>query len=308
MNSIEVFRLSRDWSYEYPATIKEVLPNGLRFSAIARFLHAGDHELCFCDRLPENFRDFSLSESIILCKEGLVEKLREHLPNCQLIVLDDPRAVFLDLVAYLSSKGAIEPSSLIGDNWGVSPDASVGEGSRIHSQARIDAGARVGSNCVIGRGAWVQAGASIADGTVVGVHGINAYRASDGRVLKFPHLAGVIVGENSEIGANSVLVAGVLNSTLIGKGCVLGNLCNIGHGVVVGDSVWMSVGCKIGGHTSIGSHATIGMGALVRDNISIGDRAHIGMGSVIIKSVPSGRSMFGNPARAMPGVLAGPAR
>src|SRR3546814_704210 len=171
----------------------------------------------------------------------------------------------LDLTAYLQAQGALQPSSLIMRPWGISEQAEIGEGTQIHPEVRIDAGARIGSNCVIERGVWIKHNATIEHGTVIGVNGINAYRAADGRVLRFPHLAGVIVKENVAVGANSVLVAGVLNSTIIGTNNILGNFCNVGHGVITENSVWMSVGCKIGGHTSIGAHATIGMGETVRD-------------------------------------------
>jgi UDP-3-O-[3-hydroxymyristoyl] glucosamine N-acyltransferase len=164
---------------------------------------------------------------------------------------------------------------------------------------------------VIHRGTWIQAGSIIRDGTVIGCDGVNAYayQGQDGKPRVFPHFGGVLIGENVEIGANSVIVRGILNSTRIGRNSVIGNMGNIGHAAELSEQVWMSVGCRIGGYTRIGSRATLGIGATVKDSIEIGEQATIGIGSVVIQSVAPYTSVFGNPARKVPTMRAfGPPR
>ncbi len=280
-------------------------PGSVRGLALLGLGQEGD--LSFCDRPPA--ASLALHPgSWVLTTQGLAAGLRERFPGVGFLVAADPRAVFIDLGHDLLARDAVAVDAGVPRPFGIAPDARIGPHTVVHAQSRIDAGARIGANCVIHRGCWIGPRARIGDNTVIGVEGINAYRGVDGQVRSFPHFAGVLVGADTAIGAGAVLARGILTHTRVGAGCVVGNLCNVGHGVHVGDRVWMSVGCLIGGHTRIGDDATLGLGARVRDNLQIGAGANIGMGSVVVKPVAAGRSVFGNPARPVPPISAGPAR
>lgn len=264
--------------------------------------------LTFCERPPPNEaidRDF---DSTVLVSHDLADRLTELWPSAKLLHVDDPRAVFIDTLEYLQGHDLLGSSSLLPEAPGVSPDARICSGAIVEAGVQIDAGATVGNGAIIHAGTWVQRGAIIGDNCVIGGIGINAYVGHDGRRRGFPHLAGVIVGEEASLGAGCVIVRGILSSTRIGRRGILGNLCNIGHGVEIGENVWISVGTLIGGHAGIEEGATIAMGCTIRDNVRIGTRANLGMGSVVTKHVPAGASVFGNPARRTSALNAGPTR
>jgi UDP-3-O-[3-hydroxymyristoyl] glucosamine N-acyltransferase len=265
----------------------------------------GCRQLVFC-----NLKNYSttqgLTESLIL----IDEMPNDHIESSnQFFVLADPRAAFIDTLEWLISSVGIDAHTV-----GFSERSSISPETCIAPTAVIESGVEIGSGCEIGAGAVIKSGSRIGKNTVIrenvviGCDGITVHRAEDGRVLKFPHLAGVCIGDNTEVGSNTVIAGGILSPTIVSNNVVIGNLCNIGHGVKIENNVWMSVGTLIGGHTTIQSGATLAMGVSVRDNLVIGEEASIGMGSVVVKDVSPRHSMFGNPSKRMPSLKAGPKR
>lgn len=221
----------------------------------------------------------------------------------------DPRAVFIDLVAYLAREIRFSPfhrghleNALIDDS------VKVEEGCTIESGVMIGKGSVVRSGAVLRTGTLIGEFCSIGENCCIGNDGITVYKAKDGRLLNFPHVGGVRIGRGTQIGANTVIPRGIIASTLIGEEVVIGNLCNIGHSCKIGDGVWMSVGTYIGGHTVVKEGVTLGMGARLRDNLTVGAHAAVGMGTVVVKNIEAGWSVFGNPAKRMPKLATGPVR
>lgn len=223
--------------------------------------------------------------------------------------VDDPRAAFIDLLTHLMTKIDVWAHSM--DYWEqaeVDATAIIATSAVIETGVKVGKRARIEAGVVLKRGTWIDDDAIIGPNACLGDEGITLYKANDGRVLRFPHVGGVYVGKRTHVGANSVIPRGIISTTRISDDVVIGNLCNIGHGAKVGRSVWMSVGSLIGGHTKIEDRVTIGMGVTVRDNLTLGEQSSIGMGSVVVKNVQNKTSVFGNPAKRMPGLTTGPAR
>ena len=255
----------------------------------------------------KNFTDSEiLSESLVLIDREPDKSLDSSNQFC---IVTDPRAVFIDVLIWLLENVGFDA------HWrDFTKQAIVSNEAQIAPSAIIETGVQIGAGCSIGAGAVIKKGTIVGENTiirenvVIGCDGLTAYKSVDGRLLKFPHIGGVSIGINSEIGANSVVAGGILSPTIIGNNAILGNLCNVGHGVIIEDNVWMSVGSLIGGHTTVRSGATIAMGVSVRDNLVIGKQTSTGMGSVIVKDVNAGHSVFGNPAKRMVGLKTGPKR
>lgn len=264
--------------------------------------------LTFCDRPAYSPTANESCRSVILTSKKHIESVVAAYPNGRVILVDDPRAVFIDVAQFLVRERLVCNSSLLPEKLSVSPDADVSVHAHVESGVRIDAGAVVFAGAVIRSGTWLQSNASVGENCVVGPNGIHVYIGHDGIRRTFPHLGGVIVESEASLGAGCVVPKGILNSTRIGANSIIGNLCNIGHGADIGSNVWISTSTAVGGQTRIGHGATIALGCAIKDNIVIGDHANIGMGAVVTKNVGPNQSVFGNPARTFSSVNAGPRR
>jgi UDP-3-O-[3-hydroxymyristoyl] glucosamine N-acyltransferase len=269
---------------------------------------ANENYLTFCDRpiLASTVNEECCS--LIVTSNKHVDSVAAAYPNGIIILANDPRAAFIDVTQFLLDKRQVRHSSLLPQYLSVSPDATISEHAFIELGVQIDAGVTVAAGAIIRAGTWLQANASVGENCVIGPKGIYVYVGSDGARRAFPHLASVIVELGASLGAGCVVPRGILNSTRIGAGSIVGNLCNIGHGAVVGANVWISSSTVIGGQTKIGRGATIALGCAIRDNVMIGDNVNIGMGSVVTKNVREGQSVFGNPAKSVTSLSTGPRR
>ena len=75
----------------------------------------------------------------------------------------------------------------------------------------------------------------------------------------------------------------------------------IGHDNVIGDYTVISGGCNIVRNVKIGKDVFLAAGVCIAQDVIIGDGAYLGLGSVVLKDVKPGATVFGNPARVVPG-------
>ena len=109
----------------------------------------------------------------------------------------------------------------------------------------------------------------------------------------------VFLARSVKMGFGNVILA----NSVINPNVVLGDFNTIqsnvliGHDTKIGDGNFITGHCAIGSNNIIGNGCFLGLNTSVNNYIQIGDFAFCGMASNVIKSVPDGVMVYGNPAR-----------
>lgn len=181
--------------------------------------------------------------------------------------------------------------------------AAIGKNCTIFPGAYIDSEVIIGNGCYIGSGVKLLGDVKIGDGciirenTVIGADGLTTRRDGNGRVVTIPQFGGVTIEDNVQIGALTVIGKGAIDDTVIHTGSRIDNCCFISHNVKVGEDTLIVGETIMFGSSSTGRQAFISGNSTIRDGVSVGDQAFVGMGSVVVKPVPNGCAVKGNPAK-----------
>ncbi len=180
-------------------------------------------------------------------------------------------------------EGNLEGGVFVGAGAYIAKGAYIGMGSRIEANATVLENCRIGKNCI------VQSGA------VIGSAGFGFFPDENGLQV-MPHLAGVEIGDGCWIGANTVIAAGVLNPTRLGRACKLDSHVQIAHNVVLGEEALLASQSGIAGSTKIGDRFQMGGAASVDGHLHIGDDVSVAACSGVTKDFPSRSVVAGFPA------------
>jgi UDP-3-O-[3-hydroxymyristoyl] glucosamine N-acyltransferase len=217
-----------------------------------------------------------------------------------LLVSDNPRLSFMRLVArhFQASRPAagIHASAVIDPSAHIHPDASVGAFCHVGKRCRLGEGTVLHPNVTLYDDVKVGRNVLIHSGTVVGADGFGYERNEQGDLEKFPHLGGVVIEDEVEIGSNTSVDRGSLGDTRIGRGAKIDNLVHIAHNVEIGEAAVVIAHSMLGGSARIGTRAWLAPAAIVMNQVSIGAGALVGMGAVVVRDVPEGETVIGAPA------------
>jgi len=110
-----------------------------------------------------------------------------------------------------------------------------------------------------------------------------------------------LVGERAKLGRGVVLCPGAIASADITLGdFVMLNLhATVGHDASVGAWSTLSAHCDVTGRVQVADRVFMGSRVSIIPGQSVGSGATLGAGSVVIKDVPPGVTVVGNPARVL---------
>ncbi|WP_133128551.1 UDP-3-O-(3-hydroxymyristoyl)glucosamine N-acyltransferase [Legionella nagasakiensis] len=186
----------------------------------------------------------------------------------------------------------IEDGSSIGDNCVIKSHVHIGRGVSIGADTTLHPHVTIYDNCQIGQRVSIHAS------TVIGADGFG-YTQDNGKHLKVPHVGNVIIGDDVEIGANTVVDRATMGSTMIGEGTKIDNLVQIAHSVKLGKHNILCAFTGIAGSTISGDHVIFAANVGVSDHVRIDDGVVLGARTGVPpkKHLKQGNIYLGSPAR-----------
>lgn len=219
-----------------------------------------------------------------------------------LVEQSKPRKKGIESMAFISSSASLPPEEIyigafayigehvrMGKNVAIHPQAYIGDNVEIGEDTIIYAGVKIYAGCRIGKRCIIHAGA------VVGSDGFGFAKEGES-YKKIPQLGNVIIEDDVEIGANTVIDRAVMDATIIRSGVKLDNLIQIAHNVEIGENTAMAAQVGISGSTKVGKNCVLGGQVGLGGHITIGNNVSIGAQSGIISNIKPERNIIGSPA------------
>ena len=156
--------------------------------------------------------------------------------------------------AVIAASATVGQGAKIGANCYIGPNVSLGENAIIYPNVTILDESTIGKNTVIWPGAVVRERCHIGNNCIIhpnatiGADGFGFRPCPERGLVKIPQIGNVVIGNNVEIGANSNVDRGKFSSTIVGDGCKIDNLVQIGHNSQLGKF------CIMAGHSGLAYH------------------------------------------------------
>ena len=180
---------------------------------------------------------------------------------------------------YIEAFSQIGENVIIGKNSAVYAHCSIANGVKIGENAVLYAGVTIYKDCVIGNNCTLHSG------VVIGSDGFGFAPTENGSYKKIPQMGNVIIEDDVEIGANSIVDRATLGSTIIRKGVKIDNLVQIAHNVEIRENTVIAAQTGISGSTKIGKQCILAGQVGVAGHLHIADGTVFGAQSGVPNSV-----------------------
>ena len=181
--------------------------------------------------------------------------------------------------ANVQAGAVVLEGAVIGARVVIGANSIVGEDVQVGEDTHMSFGVRL-SNCKVGRRCVFH------HGVCIGQDGFGFYFDEDaGRMVKVPQELGVIIGDDVELGANTCVDCGSRRDTVIGNGCKLDNMVQVGHNAQLGENCILCAHVALGGSSSLGERVVMGGKSAVADHVTVAPHSRIAAKAGVIKDI-----------------------
>jgi UDP-3-O-[3-hydroxymyristoyl] glucosamine N-acyltransferase len=203
----------------------------------------------------------------------------------------------------------VHPSAVIGENVHIGPNVTIEQGAQVGADSLIMSGSLIGQDACLGRGCQIHPNVSILhgvilgdrvlvqSGAVVGSDGFGFRRTPEHHHIRLPQIGTVVIEDDVEIGANSVVDRGALGATRIGARTKIGPACIVAHNGQIGQDVLLIGAVQLAGSVAVGDRAVLWGQVGVIGHLTIGAGATVTAQSGVSKDLPPDQVYRGSPAR-----------
>jgi UDP-3-O-[3-hydroxymyristoyl] glucosamine N-acyltransferase len=215
-----------------------------------------------------------------------------ELGNCLVLETDNPRFAIARVLKFIAAEQRQLPwltdrnvaaSAVISSLAVVHENVRISEGVVIEPFCVVDADVSIGRGSILRSGVRVYSRVAIGEesvvgsNTVIGHQGYGFVRDEVGNKERIPHLGGVVIGSQVEIGALVTIPSGTIGPTSIADCVKIDDHVHVGHNVRVLNGASITAGVIISGSAVIGQEAWIGINSSIRDGRRVGEHSLIGM-------------------------------
>ena len=240
------------------------------------------------------------------------------------VVVKEAYVSFIKLIYRMMPEARVPSSSNIISKKMISDTAEISKTATIHSNVFLDDKVRIGERTILYPGVVVLKNTTIGDdvvlypnvavyqnskignrviigaSTVIGSDGFGFVKDEDGAILKVPHIGGVIIEDDVEVGSNTSIDRGTLGNTIIKKGTKIDNLVQIAHNCIIGENNILCGMVGLSGSTELGNNVIMGANSGTKGHIKIGDNCIVTARTSISKDLKPGSEVKGMyPARPL---------
>ncbi len=253
------------------------------------------------DKISDDTLSFSKkSLSSILDVKALIlvplDFIYEDNSTYSVIKVSNPRLAFAKVVNHFfieKPSYIIDKTASIGNNTNIASNVSIGKNSIIGKNVTIGENSIILHNVVITDNSTIGMNCYIKSGAIIGEDGFGFDFEEDGTPIRIPHLGAVSIGNNVEVGSNSVIVRGTLDNTIIKDNVKIDDLVFIAHNCFIEENTVIIASAEISGSVKIGKNCWIAPNSSIIQKVSIGNNVTIGIGAVVTKDIEDNKKIMG---------------